>query len=107
MGLRAVTQKPVQHFTEQQTEIEKVDTGWIKIFFDITQKIFPPQFLELEEPMFPFPGRAYQSSDYRALANLMTHVTDIDPDIAVKNAVLAVFFLRFLKKAGYFRSGNV
>ena len=57
--------------------------------------------------MFPFPGRAYQSSDYRALANLMTHVTDIDPDIAVKNAVLAVFFLRFLKKAGYFRSGNI
>ena len=27
MGLRAVTQKPVQHFTEQQTEIEKVNTG--------------------------------------------------------------------------------
>ena len=73
----------------------------------ITLKNIFPQFLELEEPMFPFPGRAYQSSDYRALANLMTHVTDIDPDIAVKNAVLAVFFLRFLKKAGYFRSGNV
>ena len=38
MGLRAVTQKPVQHFTEQQTEIEKVDmdTSWIKIFVDNT-----------------------------------------------------------------------
>ena len=36
----------------------------------------------------------------------MTHVTDIDPDVAVKNAVLSVFFLRFLKKAGYFRSGE-
>ena len=59
-----------------------------------------------QDPVFPFPGRAYVSSDYRALANLMTHVTDIDPDVAVKNAVLSVFFLRFLKKAGYFRSGE-
>ena len=59
-----------------------------------------------QDPVFPFPGRAYRSSDYRALANLMTHVTDIDPDVAVKNAVLSVFFLRFLKKAGYFRSGE-
>ena len=56
--------------------------------------------------MFPFPGRAYVSGDYRALANLMTHVTDIDPDVAVKNAVLSVFFLRFLKKAGYLRLGE-
>ena len=87
MGLRAVTQKPIQYFTENQAEIEK--------------------FLELEDPMFPFPGRAYQSSDYRALANLMTHVGDIDPDIAIKNSVLSVFFLRFLKKAGYFRSGTL
>ena len=85
MGLRAVTQKPVQYFTENQKEIER--------------------FLELEDPIFPFPGRAYQSSDYRALVNLMTHVSDIDPDVAIKNAVLSVFFTRFLKKAGYFRAG--
>merc|ERR1740137_284381 len=83
MALRSITQKPIQYFTENQKEIEK--------------------FLDLEEPTFPFPGRAYQSSDYRALCNLMTHVTDIDEDIAVKNSVLSVFFLRFLQKSGYFR----
>jgi len=88
MALRAVTQKPLKYFTENQKEIEK--------------------FLDLEEPTFPFPGRAYQSSDYRALCNLMTHVTDIDDDIAVKNSVLSVFFLRFLQTAGYFgRTGNL
>ena len=85
MGLRAVTQKPVQYFTEHQKEIEK--------------------FLELEDPSRTGMGRAYQSSDYRALVNLMTHVGDIDSDVAIKNSVLSVFFLRFLKKAGYFRSG--
>ena len=85
MGLRAVTQKPIQYFTEHQKEIEK--------------------FLELEDPSRTGMGRAYQSSDYRALVNLMTHVGDIDSDVAIKNSVLSVFFLRFLKKAGYFRSG--
>jgi len=83
MALRAVTQKPIQYFTENQKEIEK--------------------FLDLEEPTFPFPGRAYQSGDYRALCNLMTHVSDIDPDVAMKNSVLSVFFLRFIQKSGYFR----
>jgi len=82
MALRAVTQKPLHYFTENQKEIEK--------------------FLDLEEPTFPFPGRAYQSTDYRALCNLMTHISDIDGDIALKNAVLSVFFLRFLQKSGYF-----
>jgi len=82
MALRAVTQKPLQYFTENQKEIEK--------------------FLDLEEPTFPFPGRAYQSGDYRALCNLMTHVGDIDPDVAMKNSVLSVFFLRFIQKTGYF-----
>jgi len=82
MALRAITQKPLHYFTENQKEIEK--------------------FLDLEEPTFPFPGRAYQSSDYRALCNLMTHVGDIDGDVAVKNSVLSVFFLRFIQKCGYF-----
>ena len=87
VGLRAVTQKPIQYFTENRAEIEK--------------------FLDLKEPKFPFPGRSYQSSDYRALCNLMTHIDDIDPDVAVKHAVLSVFFLRFIKKSGYFRSGEI
>ena len=82
MALRAITQKPLHYFTENQKEIEK--------------------FLDLEEPTFPFPGRAYQSGDYRALCNLMTHVGDIDPDVAMKNSVLSVFFLRFIQKTGYF-----
>eukprot|EP00092_Neocalanus_flemingeri_P012773 GFUD01013764.1.p1 GENE.GFUD01013764.1~~GFUD01013764.1.p1 ORF type:complete len:2085 (+),score=698.75 GFUD01013764.1:68-6256(+) len=82
LALRAVTQKPLHYFTENQKEIEK--------------------FLDLDEPTFPFPGRAYQSTDYRALCNLMTHVSDIDGDVALKNAVLSVFFLRFIKKSGYF-----
>jgi len=82
MALRAITQKPVQYFTENQKEIEK--------------------FLELDEPKFPFPGRAYTSTDYRALANLMTHINDLDEEVRIKNCVLSVFFLRFLKTAGYF-----
>jgi len=32
----------------------------------------------------------------------MTHVGDIDPDIAMKNSVLSVFFMRFIQKTGYF-----
>ena len=82
MALRAITQKPIQYFTENQQEIEK--------------------FLELDEPKFPFPGRAYNSEDYRALANLMTHVNDLDEHIHMKNSVLSVFFLRFLKTVGFF-----
>ena len=61
--------------------------------------------MDLEEPRFPFPGRAYTSSDYRALCNLMSHAGDLDTDVAVRNAVLSVFFLRFLQKAGYFKQG--
>ena len=86
MGLRAITQKPIQYFTEKQKEIESL--------------------LDLPEPQGIFPGRALVSNDYRALVNLVTHVSDIDPHVAVKNAVLAVFFQRFLKKAGYFRAGT-
>ena len=82
MALRAITQKPIQYFTENQQEIEK--------------------FLELDEPKFPFPGRAYNSEDYRALANLMTHVNDLDEHVLMKNSVLSVFFLRFLKTVGFF-----
>ena len=82
MALRAITQKPVKYFTENQAEVEK--------------------FLELDEPKFPFPGRAYNSEDYRALANLMTHVNDLDEPVLLKNSVLSVFFLRFLQTAGYF-----
>jgi hypothetical protein len=29
-------------------------------------------------------------------------VDDLDPDVALKHAVLAIFFMRFLKSAGYF-----
>ena len=82
MALRAITQKPLQYFTENQKEVEA--------------------FLELDEPKFPFPGRAYNSEDYRALANLMTHVNDLEESVLLKNSVLSVFFLRFLKTAGYF-----
>ncbi len=33
-----------------------------------------------------------------------THVSELDEETALKHAVLAVFFLRFLKSAGYFGS---
>ena len=52
MALRAITQKPLSHFTENQKEIEK--------------------FLDRTEPVHPMPGRAYLSADYRAAANLGT-----------------------------------
>jgi hypothetical protein len=52
MALRSITQKPLNYFTENQKEIEK--------------------FLDLSEPVHPMPGRAYLSTDYRAVANLGT-----------------------------------
>ena len=52
MALRAITQKPISYFLENQKEIEK--------------------FLEREEPVHPMPGRAYLSTDYRTVANLGT-----------------------------------
>ena len=82
MALRAVTQKPVQYFAEKRPELEKL--------------------MERSEPVHPLPGRAYLSSDYRTLTNLGTHQDDLEDDILVKHSVLAVFFYRFLKFAGYF-----
>ena len=82
MGLRAITQKPLQYFTELKPELEK--------------------YLDLANPKHPMPVRAYLSSDYRALTNLQTHVDDLDEDVAMKHAILAVFFFRSLQFAGYF-----
>lgn len=84
MALRAVTQKPMAYFVENQKEIEK--------------------FIDLEEPVHPLPGRAYLSADYRTVANLATHLGELEEETALKHSVLAVFFLRFLKFAGYFGS---
>ena len=86
MALRAVTQKPLQYFTENRKELEK--------------------FLDQFDPIHPMPGRAYLSNDYRALVNLGTHAYDLDDDITIKNSVLSVFFVRFLKFAGYFGSST-
>ena len=82
MALRAVTQKPLQYFSEKRQELEK--------------------FMDISKPVHPLPGRAYLSSDYRTLTNLETHKDDLDDDVMVKHSVLAVFFVRFLKFAGYF-----
>ncbi len=53
MALRAITQKPLAYFVDNQKEIEK--------------------FLDREEPVHPMPGRAYLSTDYRTVANLGTY----------------------------------
>ena len=84
MALRAITQKPLQYFSENKKELEK--------------------FLDTFDPIHPLPGRAYLSTDYRALVNLGTHAYDLEDDLVIKNSVLAVFFVRFLKFAGYFGS---
>ena len=85
MALRAITQKPLQYFTENRQELEKL--------------------MERTSPAPPLPGRAYLSSDYRTLVNLTTQLDDLDEDVVVRNAVLSVFFCRFLKFSGYF--GNL
>lgn len=82
LALRAVTQKPLQYFTENRVELEK--------------------FLERGEVVHPLPGRAYTSADYRTYVNLGTHLDELDDDVIIKHGVLSVFFLRFLKFAGYF-----
>ena len=85
MALRAITQKPLQYFTDNRQELEK--------------------FMERATPVHPLPGRAYLSSDYRTLVNLSTELEDLEDDVIIRNSVLSVFFCRFLRFSGYF--GNL
>ena len=87
MALRSITQKPLQFFRESKDDIEK--------------------YLDLSNPVHPLPVRAYLSSDYKALANLQTHIDDLDEDIALKHYILAVFFYRSLQFAGYFGTPGI
>ena len=68
--------------------------------------------------MFPT-GEAYSSGDYKTLMNLVstvlliikeqpvpfqiTHVEEVPETMMMKNAVVSVFFLRFLQHGKYFK----
>ena len=75
-------------------------------------------FIDTEEPIFPTEG-IYSSGDYKALMNLVwikktlisivcifvqiTHTEEMPESMMMKNAVISVFFLRFLQHGKYFK----
>ena len=47
-------------------------------------------------------SEVWESDAIEPLLRLMSHQDDIEPEVLMKNAVIAVFFLRALQSAGYF-----
>merc|ERR1711962_1576423 len=80
LALRAVTQRNLEFFLERQDMFEA--------------------FLDMEEPIFPLEGTC--RGDYEALMNLTTHMEEMPESMMMKNAVISVFFLRFLQRGKYF-----
>ena len=80
--------------------------------------VFHKVFIDTEEPIFPTEG-IYSSGDYKALMNLVwrrnwiwfansfcaqiTHTEEMPESMMMKNAVISVFFLRFLQHGKYFK----
>lgn len=52
--------------------------------------------------MFPM-AETYSQGDYKTLMNLVTHMEDMPESMMLKNAVISVFFLRFLQHGKYFK----
>ena len=82
LALRALTQKPLDYFLQQQEILEK--------------------FIDLNEPICMENDFLYKDDDYRNLMNLETHINDTSSSLSLKNSVIAVFFLRFLQQGKYF-----
>ena len=84
LALRAVTQRDLDYFLAQRDMIEI--------------------FLDQEEPMFPISEtEPYASLDYKTLLNLVNHISETPEDVSLRNAVVSIFFLRFLQHGNYFR----
>ena len=87
----------------------------MQIFFDST---LAQVFIDTDEPIFPTEG-IYSSGDYKTLMNLVgaannieqydidflkiTHTEEMPESMMMKNAVISVFFLRFLQHGKYFK----
>ena len=83
LALRAVTQKPLKYFLDH------------KEMFEV--------FIDLDEPMNTVKDMIYMDNDYQTMMNLITHINDMPECLTLKNAVISVFFLRFLQHGKYFK----
>merc|ERR1712173_310113 len=82
LALRAITQRNLDYFLDHQQMFEV--------------------FIDTDEPIFPTEG-IYSSGDYKTLMNLITHTEEMPESMMMKNAVISVFFLRFLQHGKYFK----
>ena len=83
LALRAVTQKPLKYFLDH------------KEMFEV--------FIDLDEPLKTANDTIYADTDYKTMMNLITHINDMPECLTLKNAVISVFFLRFLQHGKYFK----
>ena len=78
LALRIITQRPLKYFLENKeafSELNNIDESNIKEILD---------------------------HDYSAMISMITHEKDAPDSLAMKNAVISVFFLRFLQHGKYF-----
>jgi hypothetical protein len=83
LALRAVTQRPLKYFLDH------------KEMFEV--------FIDLDEPLNTAKDMIYMDDDYKTMMNLITHINDMPECLTLKNAVISVFFLRFLQHGKYFK----
>ena len=83
LALRAVTQKPLKYFLDH------------KEMFEV--------FIDLDEPLKVANDTIHDDSEYQTMMNLITHINDMPECLTLKNAVISVFFLRFLQHGKYFK----
>ena len=78
LALRIITQRPLKYFLENKeafSELNNIDESNITEILD---------------------------NDYSAMISMITHEKDAPDSLAMKNAVISVFFLRFLQHGKYF-----
>ena len=83
LALRAVTQKPLKYFLDEKEVFEN--------------------FFDLDEPLEVSVEKVYKDDEYTTMMNLITHINDMPECLTLKNAVISVFFLRFLQHGKYFK----
>ncbi|XP_059084341.1 SET and MYND domain-containing protein 4-like [Tigriopus californicus] len=82
MAIRTITQKPAKYFWQRRDKI-----------LDILAMDYPEMRDESE---------IWSSDAIEPLLRLMSHQDEIEPEVLMKNAVIAVFFLRALQAVNYF-----
>lgn len=82
MAIRTITQKPASYFWKRRDKILEI--------------------LAMDYPEMRDESEIWSSDAIEPLLRLMSHQDEIEPEVLMKNAVIAVFFLRALQAVNYF-----